>query len=139
MCISKLCKHQYNMIFLVFHTLFWFITLILSISFSEVNVGSEVPFDLYCPTKMNEITKRTCPVCKIYHPSHAAMDHHKQIHRIQQSKEEQLHEDEISSTTVASTSAPVYESLQQYFQNFNQFEDCWILFYNFIYFHICDF
>ena len=72
---------------------------------------------------MNEITKRTCAVCKISHQSHGAMNHHKQIHRIQQSKEEQLHEDEISSTTVASTSAPVYESLQQYFQNFNQFED----------------
>ena len=40
----------------------------------------EVPFDLYCPSMQEKLTKGICKLCKRYWPSAAAMIRHKKCH-----------------------------------------------------------
>ncbi|CAF1293240.1 unnamed protein product, partial [Rotaria sordida] len=39
-----------------------------------------MPYDYNCSSVQNELQKRTCPVCCLYHPSAAAMKRHKRLH-----------------------------------------------------------
>ena len=40
----------------------------------------EVPFDLYCPSIQEKLTKSICKLCKRYWPSAATMIRHKKCH-----------------------------------------------------------
>ena len=42
---------------------------------------NEVPFDLYCPSMQDKLSKGICKICNRYWPSAAAMIRHKKCHR----------------------------------------------------------
>lgn len=46
-------------------------------------------YDYNCPSVQDELQKRTCPVCFLYHSSAAAMKRHKRLHSSKYLKEEQ--------------------------------------------------
>ncbi|CAF4172871.1 unnamed protein product, partial [Rotaria sp. Silwood2] len=49
-----------------------------------------VPYDYNCPSVQNELQKRTCPLCCLYHPSAAAMKRHKRLHSSKYLKQQKV-------------------------------------------------
>ena len=86
-----------------------------------------IPFDLYCPSLQNTLTKRICKHCSAYFPSQAAMKKHLSVHK--QPCNQSVEDDEpaeatesISSNTLATVSdandgLPVVRNLFDWLQS----------------------
>ena len=85
------------------------------------NSDHEVAFDMFCPSKSGEVSKRTCLDCGIYHPSVAAMKRHMVIHRGATTSDESVEEDDgvISKRPIQAEPARVYRNMFEELKNQN--------------------
>ena len=88
--------------------------------------GSEydkMPFDLYCPSMKDKLTKGICPVCESYWPSSAAMRRHKKCHKPQKSHtvsdEDETDDESEQSPQVVENDGPmlIFENIFEILQS----------------------
>ena len=88
--------------------------------------GSEyvkIPFDLYCPSMKDKLTKGICPICESYWPSTAAMRRHKKCHKPQKSHtvsdEEETDDESEQSPQVVENDRPmpIFENIFEILQS----------------------
>ncbi|CAF1571218.1 unnamed protein product, partial [Rotaria sordida] len=72
----------------------------------------QVPFDYYCPTVEEKLTKRTCEICGLYLPSKTATTSHNKIHRKHRTKNSSSLQVKLQELLIQS---PEFESNDEFF------------------------